>query len=238
MEVSMDFRVRPNSAARGEYALHGNVLSVSKGFDTALRNKSMLINRSAVKRCTDVLIASLALLILAPVGLLVALAIKLESRGPVFFWQLRYGRDRSSFYICKFRSMTVTESRGDFTQASRNDARVTRIGRFLRRTSLDELPQLYNVLRGEMSLVGPRPHAIAMDDAFAEVISNFYDRHLVRPGLTGLAQVSGFRGPTEALEQIEYRVQHDRLYISKWSVFLDMKIMVQTVFALTGPNAL
>ena len=88
------------------------------------------------------------------------------------------------------------------------------------------------------SLVGPRPHAIAMDDAFAEVISNFYDRHLVRPGLTGLAQVSGYRGPTEALEQIEYRVQHDRLYISKWSVFLDMKIMVQTVFALTGPNAL
>jgi len=234
----MDFRVRPNSAARGEYALHGNVLSVSKGFDTALRNKSMLINRSAVKRCTDILIASLALLVLAPVGLLVALAIKLESRGPVFFWQLRYGRDRSSFYICKFRSMTVTETRGDFTQASRNDARVTRIGRFLRRTSLDELPQLYNVLRGEMSLVGPRPHAIAMDDAFAEVISNFYDRHLVRPGLTGLAQVSGFRGPTEALEQIEYRVQHDRLYISKWSVFLDMKIMVQTVFALTGPNAL
>lgn len=234
----MDFRVRPNSAARGEYALHGNVLSVSKGFDTALRNKSMLINRSAVKRCTDILIASLALLVLAPVGLLVALAIKLESRGPVFFWQLRYGRDRTSFYICKFRSMTVTETRGDFTQASRNDARVTRIGRFLRRTSLDELPQLYNVLRGEMSLVGPRPHAIAMDDAFAEVISNFYDRHLVRPGLTGLAQVSGFRGPTEALEQIEYRVQHDRLYISKWSVLLDMKIMVQTVFALTGPNAL
>lgn len=234
----MDFRVRPNSAARGEYALHANVLSVSKGFDTALRNKSMLINRSAVKRCTDILIASLALLVLAPVGLLVALAIKLESRGPVFFWQLRYGRDRTSFYICKFRSMTVTETRGDFTQASRNDARVTRIGRFLRRTSLDELPQLYNVLRGEMSLVGPRPHAIAMDDAFAEVISNFYDRHLVRPGLTGLAQVSGFRGPTEALEQIEYRVQHDRLYISKWSVLLDMKIMVQTVFALTGPNAL
>lgn len=234
----MDFRVRPNSAARGEYALHGNVLSVSKGFDTALRNKSMLINRSAVKRCTDILIASLALLVLAPVGLLVALAIKLESRGPVFFWQLRYGLDRSSFYICKFRSMTVTETRGDFTQASCNDARVTRFGRFLRRSSLDELPQLYNVLRGEMSLVGPRPHAIAMDDAFAEVISNFYDRHLVRPGLTGLAQVSGFRGPTEALEQIEYRVQHDRLYISKWSVLLDMKIMVQTVFALTGPNAL
>jgi lipopolysaccharide/colanic/teichoic acid biosynthesis glycosyltransferase len=234
----MDFRVRPNSAASGEYALHADVLSVSKGFDTVLQSKSIVINRSLVKRCIDVLVAFLALLVLAPVGLLIALAIKIESRGPVLFWQLRYGRNRSSFYICKFRSMTVTESKGDFTQATRNDARVTRVGRFLRKTSLDELPQLYNVLRGEMSLVGPRPHAIAMDDAFAEVISNFNDRHLVRPGLTGLAQVAGFRGPTEALEHIEYRVHHDRLYIDKWSVVLDMKIMLRTVVALTGPNAL
>jgi putative colanic acid biosynthesis UDP-glucose lipid carrier transferase len=234
----MDFRVRPNSAASGEYVLHADVLSVSKGFDTALQVKSIVINNSIVKRCVDVVLASLALLVLAPVGLIIACAIKIESRGPVLFWQLRYGRHRSSFYICKFRSMTVTESRGDFTQATQNDVRVTRIGRFLRKTSLDELPQLYNVLRGEMSLVGPRPHAIAMDDAFAEVISNFHDRHLVRPGLTGLAQVSGFRGPTEALEQIEYRVHHDRLYIRKWSVLLDMKILLRTVFALTGPNAL
>ncbi|MGE3874323.1 MAG: sugar transferase [Parvibaculaceae bacterium] len=211
---------------------------MSKGFDIALYSKSIVINRSVVKRCIDVLIASLALLVLAPVGLLIALAIKIESPGPILFWQLRYGRNRSSFHICKFRSMTVTESRGGFTQATRNDARVTRIGRFLRKTSLDELPQLYNVLRGEMSLVGPRPHAIAMDDAFAEVISNFNDRHLVRPGLTGLAQVAGFRGPTEILEHIEYRVHHDRLYIDKWSVFLDMKIMMRTVFVLTGPNAL
>ena len=234
----MDFRVRSNSAASGEYALHADRLTVSKGFDTALQSKSLVINQSIVKRCFDVMIASLALLALAPVGLLIALAIKIESRGPVLFWQLRYGRNRSSFYICKFRSMTVTESHGDFTQATRNDARITRLGSFLRKTSLDELPQLYNVLRGEMSLVGPRPHAIAMDDAFAEVISNFNDRHLVRPGLTGLAQVAGFRGPTEALEHIEYRVHHDRLYIRKWSVLLDMKIMLRTVFALTGPNAL
>ena len=234
----MDFRVRPNSADRGEYVLHAEVLSSRKSFDTALQIKSIVINRSVIKRWIDVLFASLALLVLAPVGLMIALAIRIESPGPVFFWQLRYGRNRSSFYICKFRSMTVTESKGSFTQASRNDARVTRVGGFLRKTSLDELPQLYNVLRGEMSLVGPRPHAIAMDDAFAEVISNFQDRHLVRPGLTGLAQVSGYRGPTEALEQIEYRVRHDRLYISKWSVFLDMKIMIQTVFTLTGPNAL
>lgn len=233
----MDFRVRPNSAARGELYAQAETASAFTGFDTALLSKSLVINRSVVKRWIDVLIAALAIFALAPVALLIALAIKIESPGPVLFRQLRYGRNRSSFYICKFRSMTVTESQGDFTQASRNDARVTRLGRFLRRTSLDELPQLYNVLRGEMSLVGPRPHAIAMDDAFAEVISNFGDRHLVRPGLTGLAQVSGYRGPTEALEQIEYRVQHDRLYISKWSVLLDMKILVRTAFALTGPNA-
>ncbi len=233
----MDFRVRPNSAARGEYFVQAETKSSRTGFDTALYSKSIAINRSLVKRITDVVIASVALFVLAPVGLLIALAIKLESRGPVLFWQLRYGCNRKSFYICKFRSMTVTESQGKFTQATRNDARVTRFGRFLRGTSLDELPQLYNVLRGEMSLVGPRPHAISMDDAFAEVISNFNDRHLVRPGLTGLAQVAGYRGPTEALEHIEHRVRHDRLYISKWSVLLDMKILVRTLFALTGPNA-
>lgn len=233
----MDFRVRPNSAARGELYAQAETASAFSGFDTVLLSKSLVINRSVVKRWIDVLIAALAIVALAPVGLIIALAIKIESPGPALFRQLRYGKNRSSFYICKFRSMTVTESQGDFTQASRNDARVTRLGRFLRRTSLDELPQLYNVLRGEMSLVGPRPHAIAMDDAFAQVINNFGDRHLVRPGLTGLAQVSGYRGPTEALEQIEYRVQHDRLYISKWSVLLDMKILVRTAFALTGPNA-
>ncbi len=233
----MDFRVRPNSAARGELFANADAASAFSGFDTTLLRKSDVINQSTVKRWIDVMIASLAILVLLPVALLIALAIKVESPGPVLFRQLRYGRNRTSFYICKFRSMTVTESKGDFTQASRNDARVTRVGKFLRSTSLDELPQLYNVLRGEMSLVGPRPHAIAMDDAFAEVISNFNDRHLVRPGLTGLAQVSGFRGPTEALEHIEYRVHHDRLYISKWSVLLDMKILVRTFFVLTGPNA-
>ena len=234
----MDFRVRPNSAARGEFFANADAASAYSGFDTTLQSKSTLINRSVLKRWIDVLVASVLLVILAPVGFVIALAIKLESPGPVLFWQLRYGCNRSSFFICKFRSMTVTESKGDFTQASRNDARVTRVGRFLRRTSLDEFPQLYNVLRGEMSLVGPRPHAIAMDDAFAQVISNFNDRHLVRPGLTGLAQVEGYRGPTEALEQIEHRVQHDRLYISRWSVLLDMKILVRTFFVLTGPNAL
>lgn len=234
----MDFRVRPNSAASGEFFLQAETSSASSGFDTALHGKSTVINRSIAKRWIDIAVASLAIAALAPVGVVIAAAIRLETKGPVLFWQLRYGKNRKAFHICKFRSMTVTESQGDFTQASAGDVRVTRVGRFLRRTSLDELPQLYNVLRGEMSLVGPRPHAIAMDDAFAEVISNFHDRHLVRPGLTGLAQVAGYRGPTDALEQIEYRVHHDRLYIRKWSVLLDMKIMVRTVFALSGPNAL
>src|SRR5437870_397618 len=207
MEVSMDFRVRPNSAARGEYVLHAEALSSRKSFDTVLQSKSIVINRSIVKRCIDLLFASLALFVLAPVGLLVAWAIKIESPGPVFFWQLRYGRNRSSFYICKFRSMTVTESHGDFTQASRSDLRVTRVGRFLRRTSLDELPQLYNVLRGEMSLVGPRPHAVDHNHKYAAMIDEYLGRHRMKPGMTGWAQVNGLRGETNTVEQMRARVQ-------------------------------
>jgi lipopolysaccharide/colanic/teichoic acid biosynthesis glycosyltransferase len=134
--------------------------------------------------------------------------------------------------------MTVMESEGRFTQATAGDARITRVGKFLRGTSLDELPQLWNVLRGDMSLVGPRPHAIPMDDAFAPVISNYTDRHLVRPGLTGLAQVAGYRGPTESLKKIALRVQCDRLYIRKWSIWLDFAIIARTAFVLKGPNAL
>src|SRR5437868_15543626 len=139
MEDSMDFRVRPNSAARGELYAQAETASASTGFDTVLLSKSLVINRSVVKRWIDVLIAALAIIALAPVGLIIALAIKIESPGPVLFRQLRYGKNRSSFYICKFRSMTVTESQGDFRQASRNDARGSWVGRFLRRTSHGQL---------------------------------------------------------------------------------------------------
>jgi putative colanic acid biosynthesis UDP-glucose lipid carrier transferase len=178
------------------------------------------------------------MIILAPPCVVIALLIIMDSPGPVFFVQKRYGANRAPFSIYKFRTMSVMESEGSFTQAFAGDARITRVGRFLRSTSLDELPQLWNVLRGEMSLVGPRPHAMPMDDAFAKVIGNYADRHLVRPGLTGLAQVSGYRGPTEALNKIAIRVRCDRLYIRKWSIWLDFAILARTVFALKGPNAL
>jgi lipopolysaccharide/colanic/teichoic acid biosynthesis glycosyltransferase len=186
----------------------------------------------------DIVLSIAFLFIFLPVGLLIAGLIALDSKGPVFFRQRRYGAHCRPFFIYKFRTMHVMESEGSFTQAFAGDARITRIGRFLRSTSLDEMPQLWNVLRGEMSLVGPRPHAIAMDDAFVKVISNYSDRHLVKPGLTGLAQIAGHRGPTEAASKIAARVRCDRLYIRKWSVWLDLVILCKTAFALKGPNAL
>jgi putative colanic acid biosynthesis UDP-glucose lipid carrier transferase len=175
---------------------------------------------------------------LAPIMLLIAGLILLEGSGPVLFRQERYGRGLRIFVLYKFRTMSVCESSGSFTQATPFDPRVTRIGRFLRRTSLDELPQLFNVLRGDMSLVGPRPHAVAMDVAYAPLIPNYSERHLVRPGLTGLAQVSGYRGPTDATHKIRARLRCDRAYIRCWSIHLDIKILLRTPLALFGPNAL
>ncbi len=217
----MDFRVRPNSAARGELFAHAETASAFAGFDTSLLSKSMVINRSVVKRWIDVLIASLAILVLAPVGLLIALAIKIESPGPVLFRQLRYGRNRSSFYICKFRSMTVTESKGDFTQASRNDVRVTPIGRFLRRTSLDELPQIMNVLRGEMSLVGPRPVTHHELELYGEHAGWYL---ACMPGITGLWQVSGHCETT-----FDEMVELDIEYAHRRTLWVNVRILVRTV---------
>lgn len=189
------------------------------------------------KRVLDILLSFLFLFIFLPVGSIIAVLIFLDSPGPVFFRQKRYGAHLRHFYIYKFRTMHVMETEGVFTQARAGDPRVTRIGRFLRSTSLDEMPQLWNVLKGEMSLVGPRPHAISMDDDFANIIRNYRDRHLVRPGLTGLAQVAGYRGPTEVVSKIAIRVRCDRLYIRKWSLWLDFVILFRTLFVLKGPNA-
>lgn len=191
-----------------------------------------------LKRTLDLVGAVAALVVLLPVLLLIALAVWLDGRGPILFRQQRYGAGRTIFTLYKFRTMTVLESAGSFSQAHAGDKRVTRIGRLLRCTSLDELPQLINVVKGEMSLVGPRPHAVAMDDAFAAVIDRYRERHLVRPGLTGLAQVLGYRGPTDALAKISGRIACDRAYIRRWSVLLDIKIMLRTPGALLGPECL
>jgi lipopolysaccharide/colanic/teichoic acid biosynthesis glycosyltransferase len=166
---------------------------------------------------------------------LIALLIKLESKGPAFFKQLRTGKDGRPFYCLKFRSMAPNAA-ADEQQASRGDHRVTRVGAFLRQTSLDELPQFLNVLRGEMSIVGPRPHMLRHTEYYAGEIHNFMDRHRALPGITGLAQVSGLRGETKELDAMNKRVQADLHYLRTWSFWLDVKIVGRTVAQVVVRN--
>jgi putative colanic acid biosynthesis UDP-glucose lipid carrier transferase len=191
-----------------------------------------------VKRAMDVVLASVLLILFAPLMIAIAILIKATSPGPVFFRQRRYGLDGREIRVWKFRTMTVTEDGDQVTQAKRNDPRVTRIGAFLRRTSLDELPQLFNVLRGEMSLVGPRPHATAHNEEYRRIIQGYMLRHKVKPGMTGLAQVHGCRGETETVEKMQKRVEWDLQYIREWSLWMDIKILFQTIFVVVkGQNA-
>jgi putative colanic acid biosynthesis UDP-glucose lipid carrier transferase len=184
---------------------------------------------------------SMALILVAPISAVLlpaALVVKLTSQGPVFFRQHRYGRGKRPFVILKLRTMTVSENGDDFRQVVKGDVRITRVGRFLRTTSLDELPQIFNVLRGEMSLVGPRPHAIKHDDDFRKSVPDYDERFRVRPGITGLAQVRGQRGPTETVEAMTKRIESDLEYVAQVSVWKDIKILVQTVWVvLCGRNA-
>ena len=185
--------------------------------------------RGILKRITDVFFTVCGLLLALPVMLLLALLIRLDSRGPVIFKQRRYGLDGHEIVVYKFRSMYVTEDGGELVQATRDDPRVTRMGRFLRKFSLDELPQLFNVLQGRMSLVGPRPHAVAHNEQYRKLIKGYMLRHKVLPGITGLAQVNGCRGETKTLEQMEARVSYDLEYLRKWSPWMDLKILLWTV---------
>jgi putative colanic acid biosynthesis UDP-glucose lipid carrier transferase len=187
---------------------------------------------AVMKRVTDVVIASFALLLLAPLMLLIAAAVKLTSPGPVLFRQRRYGLNGEEIMVYKFRSMTVTEDGAVVTQATKSDKRVTPLGRILRSTSLDELPQLLNVLEGKMSVVGPRPHAVAHNELYRKLISGYMIRHKVRPGITGLAQVNGLRGETETVEKMRARVQYDLEYLSHWSPWLDVKIICRTLWVI------
>lgn len=191
-----------------------------------------------VKRAEDIVIGTLVALIVAPLVPLIALAIKADSRGPVLFRQRRRGLNQRVFEVLKFRTMSVMEDGADVQQATVNDPRVTRVGRILRRTSLDELPQLWNVLYGDMSLVGPRPHAMVHDEKFGQMLETYANRHQMKPGVTGLAQVSGYRGETATAESVEARVSHDLDYIRKWSLWLDLKIIVLTMWTvIVGTNA-
>ena len=188
------------------------------------------------KRVTDILLASFALLLLAPLMLLIGIAVKLTSRGPILFRQRRYGLNGEEILVYKFRSMTVTEDGAVVTQATKSDKRVTPLGRFLRSSSLDELPQLLNVLEGKMSVVGPRPHAVAHNEQYRKLINGYMIRHKVRPGITGLAQVNGLRGETETVEKMSERVRFDLEYLSHWSPWLDIKIIFKTLWVIARDN--
>lgn len=189
-----------------------------------------------IKKAEDMIVGALALIILSPVLLLFAIAIKLDSPGPIFFQQDREGFNNLRFKIWKFRSMRADRCEADgITQARKDDDRITRVGRFMRRTSIDELPQLFNVMTGEMSLVGPRPHAPstkAGDRVFSDVVAHYAARHKVKPGMTGWAQVHGWRGETDTEEKLLKRLEHDLYYIENWSVLLDFVILARTAVTL------
>lgn len=187
-----------------------------------------------LKRIADLVLGSLILTCAAVPMLLVAAAVKLSSRGPVFFRQKRYGINGQEILVWKFRSMTCCEDGGAMQQATKNDSRITRVGAVLRRTSLDELPQLFNVLEGSMSLVGPRPHATAHNEQYRSLIEGYMLRHKVKPGITGLAQVMGYRGETETLDKMQGRVSYDHQYIREWSLWMDLKILFRTFGVVLG----
>jgi putative colanic acid biosynthesis UDP-glucose lipid carrier transferase len=182
-----------------------------------------------LKRGSDLAIAACALLLLSPLMLAAALGVKLSSAGPVMFKQRRYGVDGKEIVVYKFRSMTVAEDGVTVTQASRGDQRITPFGAFMRRTSIDELPQLFNVLQGRMSMVGPRPHAVAHNELYRHLIKGYMMRHKVKPGITGWAQVNGLRGETDTVDKMRQRIEFDLDYLRRWSLGLDVKILLRTV---------
>jgi putative colanic acid biosynthesis UDP-glucose lipid carrier transferase len=193
---------------------------------------------SWVKRLEDIIISSFALIVLAIPMAIIALGIKLTSPGPVLYRQQRYGLSGKPICVWKFRSMSVMEEGSEFVQAKTGDRRVTKFGAFLRKTSLDELPQFFNVLGGSMSIVGPRPHAIAHNEEFRSKVNGYMLRHKVKPGITGLAQVNGYRGETDTEEKMSHRVRYDVEYINNWSVWLDLAIIFKTPMVLIrGENA-
>ncbi len=203
-----------------------------------LSESPLIGNHLLFKAIEDRVLATLSLIVLSPLMLLVALLIKLDSPGPVFFRQSRTGWNGKEFHIWKFRSMRIhQEQNGEVKQATKDDDRFTRIGRFIRRTSIDELPQLFNVLSGKMSMVGPRPHAIEHNTDYDQRIRAYMTRHRIKPGITGLAQVNGYRGETDTLDKMKKRVEYDMQYINNWSLWLDLKILLKTIPALLRDEA-
>jgi putative colanic acid biosynthesis UDP-glucose lipid carrier transferase len=185
-----------------------------------------------IKRLFDVLFSTAALVFISPILLIISLGIKISSRGPVIFKQRRYGLDGKEIVVYKFRTMTVVENDTLVVQATRHDQRITTFGRILRKTSLDELPQFVNVLQGRMSVVGPRPHAVAHNETYRKVIKGYMVRHKVKPGITGWAQINGFRGETDTIDKMQSRVEYDLDYLRNWSAKLDIYIILKTIAML------
>lgn len=182
-----------------------------------------------IKRGSDIVLAVLILMLISPIMLIISLAIMLTSPGPIIFQQRRYGLNGEKILVSKFRSMTVCEDGDTIQQAQKNDQRITRVGAFLRKTSLDELPQFFNVLQGKMSIVGPRPHAVAHNELYRTMIKGYMIRHKVKPGITGWAQVNGWRGETDTLDKMKKRIDYDLAYLQSWSLALDLYIIFRTL---------
>ncbi|SLR99808.1 undecaprenyl-phosphate glucose phosphotransferase [Klebsiella pneumoniae] len=201
-----------------------NGIPVVPIFETPLNGINMVL-----KRLEDIILSLVILTLISPILLIISLCVKLTSHGPVIFKQTCYGMDGKPIKVWKFRTMVVMEN-DNVTQATKNDVRVTKVGRFLRRTSLDELPQFFNVLFGGMSIVGPRPHAVIHNEQYRSLIEGYMLRHKVKPGITGWAQINGWRGETDTLEKMEKRVEYDLEYIREWSIWLDIRIIFLTIF--------
>jgi Undecaprenyl-phosphate glucose phosphotransferase len=221
-------RLLPDRVVRSVLGRRRADTSMSATITVEMQRAPMTIAERAAKRCADLFLASIALMILMPILAISAAAIKFESAGPVIFRQRRNGFNEREFGIYKFRTMQVMEDGREITQVKRGDTRVTAVGRLLRRASIDELPQLFNVLKGDMSLVGPRPHALAHDDQYKSLIATYCFRHHVKPGITGWAQVNGLRGQTTNLMQMQQRIEFDLWYINNWSFWLDIQILLRT----------
>ncbi len=190
-----------------------------------------------MKRIEDIVLSTIIAVLISPIILVVAVLIKLTSKGPILYKQERHGFNGKTIKIYKFRSMYYRE-KDEFKQATKNDSRITPIGQFIRKTSIDEFPQFLNVLQGRMSLVGPRPHAVSMNHDYKDKIDNYMQRHKVKPGITGWAQVNGFRGETDTIEKMEKRIEYDLYYIQNWSLWFDLKIIFLTIFkGFIGKNA-
>jgi exopolysaccharide biosynthesis polyprenyl glycosylphosphotransferase len=212
--------------------LANRTISLGTAWASEVKRAPLSPTEQVLKRAMDVSLASICLIVLAPLMALVAAMLRLESAGPIFFIQTRNGFNGETFGVRKFRTMRVAEDGLVIRQATRNDPRVTRLGRVLRRSSIDELPQLFNVITGDMSLVGPRPHAVAHNSEYQKLVDKYAHRYQLKPGITGWAQVNGFRGEIKSVEMMAKRVEFDLWYINNWSLLLDIKILFRTLVVL------